>query len=93
MGPWKARGMLRLTQHGREAASDPKTLPLQASQGDRRGRTAGRWTGGTHGERAAEGDRASGIRHHRFSPNSGRAGGRAVHNTLATIRSKTGLEV
>jgi hypothetical protein len=27
------------------------------------------------------------------APNSGRAGGRAVHNTLATIRSKTGLEV
>ena len=25
--------------------------------------------------------------------NVGRAGGRAVHNTLATIRSKTGLEV
>ncbi len=27
------------------------------------------------------------------SPNSGRTGGRAVHNTLATIRSKTGLDV
>ena len=27
------------------------------------------------------------------APNSGRAGGRAVHNTLATIKSKTGLEV
>jgi hypothetical protein len=27
------------------------------------------------------------------APNDGRAGGRAVHNTLATIRSKTGLEV
>src|SRR6266545_3382630 len=27
------------------------------------------------------------------APNTGRAGGRAVHNTLATIRSKTGLEV
>jgi hypothetical protein len=27
------------------------------------------------------------------APNIGRAGGRAVHNTLATIRSKTGLEV
>src|SRR5512132_1255509 len=27
------------------------------------------------------------------APNSGRAGGRAVHNTLATIRSKTGLAV
>jgi hypothetical protein len=27
------------------------------------------------------------------APNAGRAGGRAVHNTLATIRSKTGLEV
>jgi hypothetical protein len=27
------------------------------------------------------------------APNSGRTGGRAVHNTLATIRSKTGLEV
>jgi hypothetical protein len=26
-------------------------------------------------------------------PNAGRAGGRAVHNTLAMIRSKTGLEV
>jgi len=25
------------------------------------------------------------------APNTGRAGGRAVHNTLATIRSKTGL--
>ena len=27
------------------------------------------------------------------APNTGRAGGRAVHNTLATIRSKTGLAV
>jgi hypothetical protein len=27
------------------------------------------------------------------APNAGRAGGRAIHNTLATIRSKTGLEV
>jgi hypothetical protein len=27
------------------------------------------------------------------APNSGRSGGRAVHNTLATIRSKTGLKV
>jgi hypothetical protein len=27
------------------------------------------------------------------APNSGRTGGRAVHNTLATIRSKTGLPV
>jgi hypothetical protein len=27
------------------------------------------------------------------APNSGRTGGRALHNTLATIRSKTGLEV
>jgi hypothetical protein len=28
-----------------------------------------------------------------LAPNTGRAGGRAVHNTLATIRSKTGLQV
>ena len=27
------------------------------------------------------------------APNTGRTGGRAVHNTLATIRSKTGLQV
>jgi hypothetical protein len=27
------------------------------------------------------------------APNAGRTGGRAVRNTLATIRSKTGLEV
>ena len=27
------------------------------------------------------------------APNAGRTGGRAVHNTLATIRSKTGLQV
>jgi hypothetical protein len=27
------------------------------------------------------------------APNSGRTGGRAVHNTLATIRSRTGLQV
>jgi hypothetical protein len=27
------------------------------------------------------------------APNSGRTGGRAVQNTLATIRSRTGLEV
>jgi hypothetical protein len=27
------------------------------------------------------------------APNTGRAGGRAVHNTLATIRTKTGLRV
>jgi hypothetical protein len=27
------------------------------------------------------------------APNTGRTGGRAVHNTLATIRSKTGLPV
>ncbi len=27
------------------------------------------------------------------APNPGRTGGRAVHNTLATIRTKTGLEV
>jgi hypothetical protein len=27
------------------------------------------------------------------APNPGRTGGRAVHNTLATIRAKTGLKV
>jgi hypothetical protein len=27
------------------------------------------------------------------APNTGRIGGRTTHNTLATIRSKTGLEV
>jgi hypothetical protein len=27
------------------------------------------------------------------SPNASRTGGRALHNTLATIRSRTGLEV
>jgi hypothetical protein len=27
------------------------------------------------------------------APNTGRAGGRAVHNTLATIRKQTGLPV
>jgi hypothetical protein len=27
------------------------------------------------------------------APNTGRTGGRAIHNTLATIRSKTGLEL
>ena len=27
------------------------------------------------------------------APHAGRSGGRAVHNTLATIRSKTGLAV
>jgi hypothetical protein len=27
------------------------------------------------------------------APNTGRTGGRAVYNTLATIRSKTGLQV
>jgi hypothetical protein len=27
------------------------------------------------------------------APNAGRAGGQAVHNTLATIRGKTGLQV
>jgi hypothetical protein len=27
------------------------------------------------------------------APNTDRTGGRAVHNTLATIRSKTGLQV
>ena len=27
------------------------------------------------------------------APNAGRTGGRAVHNTLATIKSKTGLQV
>jgi hypothetical protein len=27
------------------------------------------------------------------APNPGRTGGRAVHNTLATIRTKTGLQL
>jgi hypothetical protein len=27
------------------------------------------------------------------APNTGRTGGRAVHNTLATIRGKTGLQL
>jgi hypothetical protein len=27
------------------------------------------------------------------APNAGRAGGRAFHNTLATIRNKTGLDL
>ena len=27
------------------------------------------------------------------APNTGRTGGRAIHNTLATIRSKTGLDL
>src|SRR5512132_3409958 len=50
--------MLRVTWDGAEETSNPKTLALQGSQGDRRGRAASRWAGGAHGERASEGHRA-----------------------------------
>ena len=86
-------GMLRITRHGLEEASDPETLALQGSQGDRRRRATGGW----QVERTASGHLKvigpTGSAIVASAPNTGRAGGRAVHKTLATIRSKTGLQV
>src|SRR5436309_729013 len=48
IGPRTCPRMLRITWHGPEEASDPETLALQGSQGDRCCRAAGRWAGGAH---------------------------------------------
>jgi hypothetical protein len=88
--------MLRITWYGAEKAGDPETLALQGSQGDRRCGSAGRRAGGQV-ERTAGGHLKvigpAGSAIVASAPNAGRTGGRAVHNTLATIRSKTGLDV
>jgi hypothetical protein len=64
----RALGMLRITAHGLEEASDPQALALQGSQGDRRCRAAGRGAGGAHRERASEGHRAGRFRHRCLGP-------------------------
>jgi hypothetical protein len=85
--------MLAEQPHGAETASVPETLALQAGEGDRRGRAAA----GGQVERTASGHLRvigpAGSAIVASAPNAGRTGGRAVRNTLATIRSKTGLEV
>ena len=85
--------MLRITWYGAEEAGDPQTLALQEAKEI----VAAVQRAGGQVERTASGHLKvigpAGSAIVASAPNSGRTGGRAVHNTLATIRSKTGLEV
>jgi hypothetical protein len=93
MTSWTVPREAEVSWYGAEETSNPETLALQGSQGDRRCRAAGGW----EVERTASGHLKvigpAGSAIVASAPNTGRAGGRAVHNTLATIRSKTGLQV
>src|SRR5512133_195938 len=60
--------MFRIGWYGAEETSDPETLAVQGSQGDRRRRAAGGWAGGANRERASEGHRADRFGHRRLSP-------------------------
>jgi hypothetical protein len=92
MGPWTGLG---IGGHwdGAEEASNPQTLAIQA---DKEIVAAVKRAGGQV-ERTASGHLKvigpAGSAIVASAPNTGRAGGRAVHNTLATIKSKTGVEV
>jgi hypothetical protein len=85
--------MLRISWHGAEEASNPEMLAFQGSQQI----VAAVQRAGGQVERTASGHLKiigpTGSAIVASAPNAGRAGGRAVHNTLATIRSKTGLQV
>ena len=78
--------------HGAEEAGRTETLAFQESQ-----LVAAVQRAGGRVERTASGHLKvtgpSGTAIVASAPSAGRAGGRAVHNTLATIRSKTGLDV
>jgi hypothetical protein len=93
MREWACPGMLRIGWHGAEETSDPETLAVQGSQTDRRAvqRAGGQVERTASGHLKVTGPTGAAIV--ASAPNAGRAGGRAVHNTLATIRSKTGLQV
>jgi len=88
-----ALGMLRITRHGLEEASHPKRWRSKEAKQI----VAAVQRAGGQVERTASGHLKvigpAGSAIVASAPNSGRAGGRAVHNTLATIRSKTGLAV
>ena len=85
--------MLRITWHGPEEASDPKRWRSKEAKEI----VAAVQRAGGQVERTASGHLKvigpAGAAIVASAPNAGRTGGRAVHNTLATIRSKTGLEV
>jgi hypothetical protein len=93
MGPWKCPRELRITWHGLEETSDPETLAVQEAKEI----VAAVQRAGGQVERTASGHLKvigpAGSAIVASAPNTGRTGGRAVHNTLATIRSKTGLQV
>jgi hypothetical protein len=85
--------MLEDHLHGAEEASGPQTLALKEAKEI----VAAVQRAGGQVERSASGHLKvigpAGVAVVASAPNTGRAGGRAVHNTLATIRSKTGLGV
>jgi hypothetical protein len=93
MRSWTGLRDAQVIWYGAEETSNPETLAVQGSQGDRRRRAAagGQVERTTSGHLKVIGPAGSAIV--ASAPNAGRAGGRAVHNTLATIRSKTGLQV
>jgi hypothetical protein len=84
--------MLRVTWYGAEEASDSQRWRSKEAE-----IVAAVQRAGGQVERTASGHLKvigpAGSAIVASAPNTGRTGGRAVHNTLATIRSKTGLEV
>jgi hypothetical protein len=85
--------MLRITRHGLEEASDPKRWRSKEAKQI----VAAVQRAGGQVERTASGHLKvigpTGSAIVASAPNAGCAGGWAVHNTLATIRGKTGLRV
>jgi hypothetical protein len=85
--------MLRITWHGPKEAIDPQRWRSKEAKEI----IAAVQRAGGQVERTASGHLKiigpAGSAIVASAPNAGRAGGRAVHNTLATIRSKTGLQV
>lgn len=79
-----------MTWHGLAEASGPQTLALKEIVAAVQ-RVGGLVERTASGHLKVIGPAGSAII--ASAPNSGRTGGRAIHNTLATIRSKTGLEV
>jgi hypothetical protein len=85
--------MLRISCHGAEETSEPRRWRSKEAKQI----VAAVQRAGGQVERTASGHLKvtgpTGSAVVASAPNTGRAGGRAVHNTLATIRSKTGLQV
>jgi hypothetical protein len=85
--------MLRITWHGAEKRATPKRWRFKEAKAI----VAAVQRAGGQVERTASGHLKvigpAGSAIVASAPNTGRSGGRKVHNTLATIRSKTGLQV